>query len=56
MAVLRKILSFIFAILAAVGKLFYMTVILVFRLFLWLYRWFLSSSMVETIFKEQKRL
>ena len=35
MAVLRKILSFIFAILAAVGKLFYMTVILVFRHLPW---------------------
>jgi hypothetical protein len=44
MAVLRKILSFIFAILAAVGKLFYMTVILVFRLFL------LALQMVLVIF------
>lgn len=44
MAVLRKILSFRITILAVVGKLFYMTVILVFRLFL------LTLQMVLVIF------
>ncbi|MEY8483168.1 hypothetical protein AALD74_15150 [Lachnospiraceae bacterium 48-21] len=44
MAVLRKILSFIITILAVVGKLFYVTVILMFRLFL------LALQMVLVIF------
>ena len=44
MAVLRKILSFIITILAVVGTLFYVTVILMFRLFL------LALQMVLVIF------